>query len=308
MTIAVSDSVVGPDGRRLGVHRVAGDPAAPTIVLCHPAPGSGLFNPVPEQTLARSVSLLAVDRPGYGGTDPLPEPTAAHIAASAADLIHVLDRCGLETIGLVGWGLGGLTALAVAAQAPALVSRLVLVGTPAPPTELPWLPAPLRDALAQHSAQPVAALLPALAQELAATVAATGQPLAALLGSLTPADQALLALPGPADRLDAMLQLAMRQGADGWAGDLLAAGGAPWDPAWTTVAAKTLLLYGGQDAMVGTRHGSWWQRRLPQARVEADPTGGALLLVSRWDRVLSHLAPGTKRAGGRTPGLPARDA
>lgn len=61
------------------------------------------------------------------------------------------------------------------------------------------------------------------------------------------------------------------------------------------ISAKTLLLFGAKDGLTGSRHGSWWQKRLPHARLEMSPQGGHELLVPMWNRVLSHLAPGCRR-------------
>ncbi|WP_203783204.1 alpha/beta fold hydrolase [Asanoa ferruginea] len=61
------------------------------------------------------------------------------------------------------------------------------------------------------------------------------------------------------------------------------------------ITAKTLLLFGAKDPLTGSRHGTWWQRRLPDARLEIYPQGGHDLLVPAWKRTLSHLAPHCKR-------------
>ena len=57
------------------------------------------------------------------------------------------------------------------------------------------------------------------------------------------------------------------------------------------VKAKTLLIYGSADPLTGNRHGTQWQRALPDARLEMRPGGGHDLLVPAWKRVLSFLAP-----------------
>ena len=60
------------------------------------------------------------------------------------------------------------------------------------------------------------------------------------------------------------------------------------------VRAKTLLLYGAADPDTGNRHGTLWQKRLPNARLEMVPQAGHDLLVPKWGRILSHLAPRRK--------------
>jgi pimeloyl-ACP methyl ester carboxylesterase len=136
-------------------------------------------DPDPELTWARGVSLLVED----SGPDELAG----------------------GPVGVIGWSVPGLRALALAARYPQLVDRLVLIATPIPED-----------------------------------VAALGFDLSA-------------------------------------------------------VTAKTLLLYGAQDPRAGTRHGTWWQRRLPDARLEVYPRGDHDLLVPAWSRALSHLAPRCRR-------------
>jgi hypothetical protein len=66
------------------------------------------------------------------------------------------------------------------------------------------------------------------------------------------------------------------------------------------VTARTLLLFGAKDPRTGSRHGNWWQKHLPDARLEMNPQGGHDLLIPMWKRVLSHLAPHCRR-GQSTP-------
>jgi pimeloyl-ACP methyl ester carboxylesterase len=140
------------DSRQLAMHCPAEGSNGRTVVLCHPAPGSGAFDPDPEATRSRGVTLLSADRPGYGSSDPAP-PGAGGFAAAAADLADALDQLGTGPVGLAGWSAGGLVALALAARRPDLVNRLVLIATPAPDDQVPWIPAALR----QSSAVPVSA-------------------------------------------------------------------------------------------------------------------------------------------------------
>jgi pimeloyl-ACP methyl ester carboxylesterase len=52
-----------------------------------------------------------------------------------------------------------------------------------------------------------------------------------------------------------------------------------------------LLIFGAADPVAGSRHGRWWQRALPDARLEMAPGAGHLVIVPLWGRVLRHLAP-----------------
>jgi pimeloyl-ACP methyl ester carboxylesterase len=91
-----------------------------------------------------------------------------------------------------------------------------------------------------------------------------------------------------------MLHEAFRQGGTGLAADL-AAVLSPWGFDLGQVAAKTLLLYGARDPVVGPRHGKWYQPRLPNARYEQSPDAGHLVILPTWRRALAHLAPGARR-------------
>jgi pimeloyl-ACP methyl ester carboxylesterase len=283
------------DGREVAVHQTtAALDDARTIVLCHPAPGSGCLDPDPARTTARSVRLLSADRPGYGGSSPLPAGTWSTPDQAAADLEAVLDEMGVPTAGVVGWGVGGLVALALAALRPDLVDRLVLVATPrlGEPVSWPGVPATILDGLDADDADTAQAILterlaPVVPEDPASDTALD------LLGR-SDADSAALAMPGARDRLAGMLTAAFAQGLAGLTADL--AGHHLRDPGFTPdqVTAKTLLIYGNKDPVTPHRHGTWWQRNLPQARIEISPDHGHLLLIPKWERVLSHLAPGSK--------------
>lgn len=283
------------DGRDVAVHQTTAAPdGARTIVFCHQAPGSGRLDPDPVRTAARSVRLLSADRPGYGGSSPLPSGTWSTPDQAAADLAVVLDELGVPTVGVAGWGAGGQVALALAAHRPDLVDRLALAATPQPgePVTWPGLPATILEGLDADDADTAQA---SLAERLAPVVPEDPASDTALdLLGRSDADSPALAMPGVRDRLADMLTTAFAQGPAGLAADL--AGHHLRDPGFTPdqVAAKTLLIYGSKDPVTPHRHGTWWQRNLPQARIEISPHHGHLLLLAKWERVLSHLAPGSK--------------
>lgn len=153
------------DGRRAAVHVRAGAADGRTVVFCHSAPGAGGFDPDPNATLARGVTLIGVDRPGYGRTEPMPYGSWADVGTVADDVADVLEQMGTGPVGLAGWSAGGRVALAVAARHPELVDRVVVVATPAPDEAVPWLPREQRAAVDALREQPAEAVHAALAAQ-----------------------------------------------------------------------------------------------------------------------------------------------
>lgn len=292
MSRRVEHVIVAPR-RLVAVHRTGTQSDRESaVVLCHSAPGAGTLDPDPAQTRAAGVTLLSVDRPGYGGSDPVGDERWATVASAADDVAAVLDSLRVGAAGVVGWSAGGRVALALAARRPDLVERVVVLATPAPDSEVPWLSpeqralftrldgcAP-RDARAELSDR-FASLVPTdpFAEEALGLLAALR------------ADEAALRAPGARTRLGEMLRVAFRQGAGGFAADVAGYCLQPWgfDPA--AVEADTLLLYGAADPIAGPAHGSWWREQLPNARLEVVPRAGHLLVLPTWNRVLSHLTP-----------------
>jgi pimeloyl-ACP methyl ester carboxylesterase len=293
--MGTADELILKSGRRVSVHTVAEGTGDRTVVLCHAAPGSGAFDPEPEQTFARGVTLLAVDRPGYGRSEPMPDDQWASVSCAADDLAQVLDQLQTGPVGVAGWSAGGRVALALAAHRPDLVERVAVLGTPAPDEELPWIPPEQKAMIEELRGKPPGTVYAALAAALKRLVPADPRAPQALMAlGAGPADEAALR-GGGRDRLGKMLAVAYAQGATGLATDIAGYCLQPWGFEPPGVTAKTLLLYGSQDPVAASRHGRWWQQRLPDARLEMVPGAGHLLVIPMWQRVLSHLAPNSKR-------------
>jgi pimeloyl-ACP methyl ester carboxylesterase len=117
---------VAANGLRVGVD-VAG--SGPPLVLLHGASSSGREDfgaQVPA--LARSFTCHLPDARGHATTawDPA---AGLHLDDLVADLVALLDALALPAVHLVGFSMGGATALATAVAAPERVRSLVLVGT-----------------------------------------------------------------------------------------------------------------------------------------------------------------------------------
>ncbi len=279
-------------GRRVAVHHLA-EGARHTVIFFHAAPGSGNFDPDPAATAKRQVTLIAPDRPGYGDSDPVTGAEWATVASAADDAAEILQQMKSGPVGAAGWSAGGRVALALAARHPKLVDRVVIVATPAPDEEVPWIPPEQKQGLEALRGLPPAEVHTRLAAQLGQMLPA-GSPPEAVLGLLggSPADEPALAAPGAAERLTAMLQTALAQGMQGLAADIAGYCFQPWGFEPAEVQAKTLCLYGAKDDTAGSKHGAWWQKNLPQARLEMVPGAGHLLIIPMWQRVLSFLAPG----------------
>lgn len=290
------DMIELKSGRNVAVHRLAKGKSGRTVVLCHPAPGAGAFDPDPEQTHGREVTLLAPDRPGYGQSDPVASSEWATVDSAADDIADVLEQTATGPIGVARWSPGGRVALALAARHPELVDRVVVIATPAPNEEVQWIPDEQQAGLDQLRGLAPDEVRTALSEQFAEMVPSGDDPEEALgLLGRSPADDAALERPGARERLSEMLTAAFAQGAVGLVDDLAGYGLQPWGFKLDDVKAKVLLLYGAEDPIAGGRHGTWWQKRLPDARLEMVPTAGHLVVLPMWGRALSHLAPGSKQ-------------
>lgn len=116
-------------GRRDTAHGGAGRP----IVLIHGFPTSSRLWHLVARDFPDGNRLIVVDLPGFGRSDPLPPASASSNAAPCAvlarSIIALLDTLGVESAALVGHGLGGGVAQAVAVNHRERVTHLGLVGS-----------------------------------------------------------------------------------------------------------------------------------------------------------------------------------
>ena len=108
-------------GRRVRFVRKGSGPA---IVLVHGFASSLYTWKDVLPVLARDHDVVALDLPGFGQSDCPPDLSSDEYPRV---VLGLLDRLGISRATLVGNSLGGSVAVAVAAERPALVRRLVLV-------------------------------------------------------------------------------------------------------------------------------------------------------------------------------------
>jgi pimeloyl-ACP methyl ester carboxylesterase len=112
-------------GRRLSA--LVWQEGEPELVLLH----GGAQNAHTWDTVAMALNrpLVAIDLPGHGHSDgPGDRPGGSlDVHGNAADVAAVIRQLAPKAIAVVGMSLGGLTAIALSAEAPELVRKLVLV-------------------------------------------------------------------------------------------------------------------------------------------------------------------------------------
>ncbi|WP_280759377.1 alpha/beta fold hydrolase [Prescottella agglutinans] len=81
---------------------------------------------------AAGVRLISPDRPGIGLSDPSPGRT---VLDWAADVEQLLDRLGVERVGVLGWSMGGQYAAGLGYALATRISRVAIVTGALPLTE-----------------------------------------------------------------------------------------------------------------------------------------------------------------------------
>ncbi|MEO8265046.1 MAG: alpha/beta hydrolase [Ilumatobacteraceae bacterium] len=135
----VSD--IDVNGVTLRVHQ-AGNPAGPTVMLCHGFPELGYsWRHQMRPLAAAGYHVLAPDQRGYGHSTAPPEIEAYGIGNLTGDLLGLLDHFGKDDAVFVGHDWGGLIVWDMARLHPERVRSVVGVSVrftmwPAPPTQL----------------------------------------------------------------------------------------------------------------------------------------------------------------------------
>ncbi|MBV1694745.1 MAG: alpha/beta fold hydrolase [Hyphomicrobiales bacterium] len=137
LTATMVEAGMGADGP-VRLHVVEAGRGRP-IVLLHGIGGSAYSFRYMIPSLARTHRVVAIDLKGFGRSDK-PLDGAYAVADHAAYVAAVMDRLGLRDAIVVGHSFGGAVALHLAVtrgrRDPGLMSRLVLMGTPAFPQPL----------------------------------------------------------------------------------------------------------------------------------------------------------------------------
>jgi pimeloyl-ACP methyl ester carboxylesterase len=99
----------------------------PPLVLVHGLAGAAYNFTELAPFLARSRRVLISDLPGHGGTDPLP---VVHGLGDLADHVaRVAEHEGMTPAAVLGYSMGGVVALRLAARRPEAVTSIVLLSS-----------------------------------------------------------------------------------------------------------------------------------------------------------------------------------
>jgi pimeloyl-ACP methyl ester carboxylesterase len=102
----------------------------PTLIFLH---GPGQSPPAWQDVVERIDPERPMYAPWLKGTKP-GEERGLTVPVAAADIANTMEMRGIERADLVGYSLGGVVALQVAADLPDRIAHLILVSTPALPS------------------------------------------------------------------------------------------------------------------------------------------------------------------------------
>ena len=113
------------DVRRGQIHYAEAGDGPPLLLVGETPRGHRFFHKL-MPLLAPAFRAIAVDLPGLGNSHPLPVPTS--VPAVADCLVDFLDALGLAKADVFGMHTGDKVAIALAADSPGRVDRLVIAG------------------------------------------------------------------------------------------------------------------------------------------------------------------------------------
>lgn len=204
--------------------------------------GWGLSGAIWSETVAR-VPGATTDLPGYGAAPTVSPYTADTLADALAASITA-------PINLIGWSMGGMVALALAARHPDKVARLVLVGTTPAFAARPDWPRGMAPEVLDEFARSLAADYRATLSRFLSLQARGGDAAREVISLLRARMQAQ-AEPNP-EVLAAGLELLRKVDLRDQVGQ---------------VRCPTLVVHGAYDTLCAPEAGAWLAEHLPNGRL-----------------------------------------
>jgi len=212
------------------------------------------------------VHLLSIDRPGYGASEPQTEFEESSYEARADDIAAFTNHS--ERSAQSGSGID--------------FGRIGVVG---------WQSG-------GFTAPALAARHPRLVDRLAIIDRPSpANPLRVESGALFTLEDLGMRL-GLRNRLDRMLDEASSQGDAGLGADVDARKHGINDAGLGHITATTKLIYGDRAQSSSDADGHWFRDRIPDSTSVKVQNGGALSIVTQWERILEHVASRDKDFDG----------
>lgn len=276
-----------PDGRELAYEEY-GSPQGRPVFFFHGTPGSRIFRPPDEVTRRLGVRLLCVDRPGYGCSTFQP---GRRILDWPEDIKKLADALEIPVFAVAGHSGGGPYALACAyrlrerVNAAAVLSGAGPVGAPGAAEGLTPLHR-LAFALGRYMPWSLTRSLVWLFFRKAAADPATAIDTDARDRSA--ADDEVLKLPGVRENCIQSDIEAYRQGLTGfaWEVSLITR---PWGFQLEEIQVPVHIWHGTADDFTTTRMARSLAERIPHSKISIYQDEGHMLLIPRWEEILSSL-------------------
>ena len=256
------------------------------VVFLHGSPGSRLFCPDEQATIAAGVRLLTIDRPGYGRSDPRP---SSALLDWPDDYIELADQLHLPPCPVIGWSAGGRYALAMGFRAPDLVTTIGVAGSPGPIDQVPGA----LDELSLEDRD----ILAVLTNDRAAGLAAIEKNFAWFAGngwkaifaeSWGDADDIVLGRPEVLAAMKAFTHEGARQGPAGFAADEVA-WIMPWGFSLAGVRQLVHIWRGASDVQVARAHADYLAQAIPRTSLVSFESEGHLFPIAHWAEMLDAL-------------------
>jgi len=266
------------------------------VFLMHGTPGSR-NGPIPRSSVLyrQGIRLICYDPPGYGESPPNP---GRSVADAALDVRAIADELDLtEKFGIVGRSGGGPHALACGALLPDLVSKVAVLVSLAPSDAqgLDWCDGMTRSNIEEYGRASENA--EDLTAELSARTEQIQQDPEFLLGFLEPEltapDRRIVGDLGIRRLLAETYAEALRCGADGWIGDVLAFR-KPWGFDLRDIHVPVLLWHGSEDVFSPVAHTKWLASQIPDTEVEVQRGAANFDAVEVLPRVLAWVKAGNR--------------
>jgi pimeloyl-ACP methyl ester carboxylesterase len=232
-----------------------------------------VFGPLLEP---KDREVIALDLPGFGRSDCPPTHLFSYAASAMAEVVgDALAALGVSRCVLLGHSFGGSIALTLAARAPGLIERLVIVSGSL--DRLAW-PRRLDPLMRRRRLGPLLFRY-GLSRWLLGRRLKREFPGAPERFEEALADRAWRELQRPGGHRAAhAVLLRIAEQADG-------------DPAPRAIRAPTLLVWGAEDRLVPLVHGERLATELSHARLEVIPSAGHFPYLERPDECLRRLTP-----------------